>query len=163
MRASKANREEGVPLKEQAVLFRTSHHSAILEIELSRQNISFVKFGALKFLEAAHVKDMLAVLRWAENPVDRVTAFRVLQLLPGVGPGIAGRLLDGLAGRSALQQLSLFRPPVRAAEDWPAFTTLMLRERPGMEGGLHPECGRRLHSLRPSRDSGEKAFDRVQD
>ena len=122
-----ANREEGVPLKEQAVLFRTSHHSAVLEIELSRRNIPFVKFGGLKFLEAAHVKDMLAVLRWAENPLDRVTAFRVLQLLPGIGPGTAGRLLDGLAGRPALQHLSFFRPPARAAEDWPAFTTLMQR------------------------------------
>ena len=122
-----ANREEGVPLKEQAVLFRTSHHSAVLEIELARRNIPFVKFGGLKFLEAAHVKDMLAVLRWAENPLDRVTAFRVLQLLPGIGPGTAGRLLDGFAGHSALQRLSLFRPPARAAEDWPAFTTLMQR------------------------------------
>jgi DNA helicase-2/ATP-dependent DNA helicase PcrA len=123
-----ANREDGVPLKEQAVLFRTSHHSAVLEIELSRRNIPFVKFGGLKFLEAAHVKDMLAVLRWAENPLDRVTAFRVLQLLPGIGPGTAGRLLDGLAGRSAFHQhLSLFRPPARAAEEWPAFTSLMQR------------------------------------
>ena len=82
------------PLKEQAVLFRTSHHSALLEIELSRRNIPFVKFGGLKFLEAAHVKDLLAVLRWAENPLDRMTGFRVLQLLPGVGPGTAGKLLD---------------------------------------------------------------------
>jgi len=70
---------------------------------------------------------MLAVLRWAENPLDRGTAFRVLQLLPGIGPGIAGRILDGLASRTPLQQLSLFRPPARAADDWPAFTTLMQR------------------------------------
>ena len=56
------------------MLFRTSHHSALLEIELSRRNIPFVKFGGLKFLEAAHVKDVLAVLRWAENPLDRMTA-----------------------------------------------------------------------------------------
>ena len=122
-----ANREDGVPLKEQAVLFRTSHHSALLEIELSRRNIPFVKFGGLKFLEAAHVKDLLAVLRWAENPLDRMTGFRVLQLLPGVGPGTAGKLLDRLAGRRTVDLLRLFRPPARAVEDWPAFTELMQR------------------------------------
>jgi DNA helicase-2/ATP-dependent DNA helicase PcrA len=122
-----ANREAGVPLKEQAVLFRTSHHSAVLEIELSRRNIPFVKFGGLKFLEAAHIKDLLAVLRWAENPLDRTTGFRVLQLLPGIGPGSAGKLLDRLAGRSPAQSLSLFRPPARAAGNWPEFTELMHR------------------------------------
>jgi DNA helicase-2/ATP-dependent DNA helicase PcrA len=122
-----ANREAGVPLKEQAVLFRTSHHSAVLEIELSRRNIPFVKFGGLKFLEAAHIKYLLAVLRWAENPLDRLTGFRVLQLLPGIGPGTAGKLLDRFAGRSPVQLLSVFRPPARAAEDWPALTLLMQR------------------------------------
>ena len=76
-------REAGVPLKAQAVLFRAAHHSAELEIELARHNIPFVKFGGLRFLEAAHVKDVLSVLRCAENPRDRVAAFRVLQLLPG--------------------------------------------------------------------------------
>ena len=59
-------REQGTPLKQQAVLFRTSHHSGMLEIELARRNIPFVKFGGLKFVEAAHVKDVLAVLRWSE-------------------------------------------------------------------------------------------------
>ena len=122
-----ANREAGIALKEQAVLFRTSHHSAVLEIELSRRNIPFVKFGGLKFLEAAHIKDLLAVLRWAENPLDRMTGFRVLQLLPGVGPGTAGKLLDRLAGRSAVETLSSFQPPARAAGDWPALTSLMQR------------------------------------
>ena len=88
------NREAGTTLKEQAVLFRTSHHSALLEIELNRRNIPFVKFGGLKFIEAAHVKDVLAVLRWAENPSDRVTGFRVLQLLDGIGPATAGKVLE---------------------------------------------------------------------
>ena len=87
-----ANRECGMALKEQAVLFRTSHHSAMLEIELTRRNIPFIKFGGLKFTEAAHVKDMLAVLRWAENPTDRVTGFRVAQLLPGLGPATAAKV-----------------------------------------------------------------------
>jgi DNA helicase-2/ATP-dependent DNA helicase PcrA len=69
---------------------RASHHSAQLEVELSRRNIPFVKFGGLKFLEAAHVKDVVAILRWAENPRDRVAASRVLKLFPGVGPAAAG-------------------------------------------------------------------------
>ena len=85
-----AEREAGTALKAQAVLFRASHHSGPLEIELTRRNIPFVKFGGLKFLDAAHVKDVLAVLRFAENPRDRVAGFRVLQLLPGIGPSAAG-------------------------------------------------------------------------
>src|ERR1700722_420850 len=93
------NREGGTDLKQQAVLFRTSSHSGPLEIELPRRNIPFVKFGGLKFLDAAHVKDLLALLRFVENPRDRVAGFRVLQLLPGVGPSSAQRVLDLMAGR----------------------------------------------------------------
>jgi DNA helicase-2/ATP-dependent DNA helicase PcrA len=96
-----AAREAGVKLKSQAVLFRAAHHSAALEIELTRRNIPFVKFGGLKFLDSVHVKDVLAVLRWAENPRDRVAGFRVVQLLPGVGPATAARVLDAAAGNSA--------------------------------------------------------------
>ena len=77
-------RGTGVPLKSQAVLFRASHHSAQLEIELSRRNIPFVKYGGLKFLEAAHVKDVISIFRWCENPSDRTAGFRVLKLLPGI-------------------------------------------------------------------------------
>jgi DNA helicase-2/ATP-dependent DNA helicase PcrA len=84
-------REEGTDLRRQAVLFRSSHHSDVLELELVRRNIPYVKYGGLKFLEAAHVKDALAVLRWADNPRNRVAAWRVLQLLPGVGPKSAER------------------------------------------------------------------------
>jgi DNA helicase-2/ATP-dependent DNA helicase PcrA len=79
-------REQGVDLKRQAVLFRSSQHSDALELELVRRNIPYVKYGGLKFLEAAHVKDALALLRWADNPHNRVAAWRALQLLPGVGP-----------------------------------------------------------------------------
>jgi DNA helicase II / ATP-dependent DNA helicase PcrA len=75
------NREAGSALKQQAILFRASHHSGPLEVELTRRNIPFVKFGGLKFLEAAHIKDMLALLRFVENPRDRVAGFRVLQLM----------------------------------------------------------------------------------
>src|SRR5205807_51936 len=92
-------REAGVPLKSQAVLFRASHHSAQLEIELGRRNIPFAKFGGRKFLEAAHVKDVISLLRWAENPEDRVAGFRVLQLLPGIGPTTAARLFGQIANR----------------------------------------------------------------
>jgi DNA helicase-2/ATP-dependent DNA helicase PcrA len=85
-------RERGVLLRRQAVLFRSSHHSDLLELELARRNIPYVKYGGLKFLEAAHVKDLLAVLRWADNPRNRVAAFRALQLEPGVGPATADRI-----------------------------------------------------------------------
>jgi DNA helicase-2/ATP-dependent DNA helicase PcrA len=85
-------RERGVLLRNQAVLFRASHHSDLLELELVRRNIPYVKYGGLKFLEAAHVKDLLAVLRWADNPANRIAAFRALQLLQGVGPAGAARV-----------------------------------------------------------------------
>jgi DNA helicase II / ATP-dependent DNA helicase PcrA len=116
------HREAGVALKQQAVLFRASHHSGPLEIELARRNIPFVKFGGLKFLEAAHVKDVLAFLRWAENPRDRVAGFRVIQLLPGAGPATAARVLDGVAQASdPVEAVERFRSPAACAEDWPAF------------------------------------------
>jgi DNA helicase-2/ATP-dependent DNA helicase PcrA len=83
------NRERAIPLKRQAVLFRSSHHSDVLELELVRRNIPYVKYGGLKFLEAAHVKDLLALLRWADNPQNRIAAFRALQLVPGIGPATA--------------------------------------------------------------------------
>jgi DNA helicase-2/ATP-dependent DNA helicase PcrA len=85
-------RERGVLLRRQAVLFRSSHHSDVLELELVRRNIPYVKYGGLKFLEAAHVKDLLAVLRWADNPKNRVAAFRALRLQAGVGPAGAERI-----------------------------------------------------------------------
>ncbi|MEJ0011966.1 MAG: ATP-dependent helicase [Bauldia sp.] len=120
-----AEREAGSALKAQAVLFRASHHSGPLEIELTRRNIPFVKYGGLKFLDAAHVKDVLAVLRFAENPRDRVAAFRVLQLLPGVGPATAGDFLNRLGDTtSPAEVFAAYQPPARAADDWPAFAAL---------------------------------------
>jgi DNA helicase II / ATP-dependent DNA helicase PcrA len=115
-------REAAIPLKQQAVLFRASHHSGPLEIELTRRNIPFVKFGGLKFLEAAHIKDVLAFLRFAENLRDRVSGFRVIQILPGAGPATAARLLEQLAAaHGAVDALAEFRPPAACAADWPAF------------------------------------------
>jgi DNA helicase-2/ATP-dependent DNA helicase PcrA len=128
------NRETGTALKQQAVLFRTSHHSGPLEVELTRRNIPFVKFGGLKFLDAAHVKDVLAMLRFVANPRDRVAGFRVLQLLPGVGPSIAGRILDAAGGPEPVVALQCFAPPAKAEADWPAFLTLFAGLRAGGAG-----------------------------
>jgi DNA helicase-2/ATP-dependent DNA helicase PcrA len=119
-------RERGVPLKRQAVLFRSSHHSDVLELELVRRNIPYVKYGGLKFLEAAHVKDMLAVLRWADNPKNRVGAFRALQLLPGMGPANAARCFTHFeASGHDWRSLDAFAAPALTQDDWPAFAGLM--------------------------------------
>jgi DNA helicase II / ATP-dependent DNA helicase PcrA len=121
-----AAREAGVPLRRQAVLFRSSHHSDFLEVELTRRNIPFVKYGGLKFLEAAHVKDLLAVLRWAENPKHRIAAFRVLQLLPGMGPANGQKCLDELERADfAWTALAGWRAPAACSTDWPKLVTLL--------------------------------------
>lgn len=120
------NREMGMQLMDQAVLFRGAHHSDRLELELVRRNIPYVKYGGLKFLEAAHVKDLLSVLKWAENPKNEVAAFRVLKLLPGMGPAYASRCFEKLAGGDFLfSTLRDFRPPSAAANDWAIFCDLM--------------------------------------
>ncbi|MES2959437.1 MAG: ATP-dependent helicase [Pseudomonadota bacterium] len=115
-------REGGLRLKQQAVLFRTGHHSAVLELELARRRIPFVKFGGLKFLEAAHVKDVLSVLRWVQNPRSRLAGFRVALLMPGMGPTSARRLLDAMAASApagdALQAMREFKPPAAAQGAW---------------------------------------------
>lgn len=119
-------REGGALLKQQAVLFRTSSHSGPLEIELTRRNIPFVKFGGLKFLDSAHVKDLLAILRFAENPRDRIAGFRTLQLLPGIGPGSAKRVLDAMAeAADPAAALAGLPAPARTGPEWAAFTALV--------------------------------------
>lgn len=121
-----AAREQGTLLRRQAVLMRTSHHSDMLELELLRRNIPYVKYGGLKFLEAAHVKDVLAVLRWVDNPRNRIAGFRVLQLLPGVGPAHADRCLKVFAASGyAWETLEQYRPPLAAAEDWAPLVALV--------------------------------------
>jgi DNA helicase-2/ATP-dependent DNA helicase PcrA len=129
------NREEGMTLKQQAVLFRAADHSNALEIELTRRNIPFVKFGGLKFLDAAHVKDILALLRFAQNPRDQVAGFRVLQLLPGIGPVSAKRVLDHIFSAT---------DPIRALSEAAGATA----RRHGLAG--LPRCGRRS-AARPQR------------
>ncbi|MBO1112363.1 ATP-dependent helicase [Bordetella petrii] len=130
-----AQREEGATLKSQAALFRASNHSAALELELTRRNIPFVKFGGLRFLEAAHIKDVLSLLRWAENPRGRLAGFRVAQLLPGIGPAIAGRLMDTLAeAAEPLAALRDFKPGAAARADWDAFAqTYAALRAPGLQ------------------------------
>ena len=90
------HREQGTELKKQAVLFRAQHHSMGLEMELSRRNIPFHKYGGLRFVEMAHVKDLVGFLRLAENPRDGMAGLRVLGLLPGIGPKTAAALLEAL-------------------------------------------------------------------
>jgi DNA helicase-2/ATP-dependent DNA helicase PcrA len=119
------HREHGLALKRQAALFRTSHHSAPLELELTRRNIPFVKFGGLKFLEASHIKDALSFLRWVENPRSRLAGFRVAQLVPGIGPASARRLLDAMEqAEDPAAALQSFTPPPAAAADWRAFAAV---------------------------------------
>ena len=121
-----ALRETGVELKQQAVLFRAAHHSLALELELSRRNILFHKYGGLKFVEAAHVKDLLAFLRLAENPRDTVSALRILLLMPGIGPKKASQLVEQLAAsRGNLDVWGDFKPPAATTTHWPLFVALL--------------------------------------
>ncbi len=117
-----AHREEGLTLKSQAVLFRTATHSAALELELARRNIPFVKFGGLKFLESGHIKDMLALLRLVHNPNGRMAGLRALQLIPGVGPATARKILDLIAAApDPADALLNFGAPANIALQWQAF------------------------------------------
>ena len=120
------NREAGMQLMDQAVLFRGAHHSDRLELELVRRNIPYVKYGGLKFLEAGHVKDVLSILKWAENPKNEIAAFRVLKLLPGMGPAYASRCFQHLAyGEYGFSAIRSFRPPAATAAGWGDFCELM--------------------------------------
>jgi DNA helicase-2/ATP-dependent DNA helicase PcrA len=137
-------REAAVALKQQAVLFRASSHSAVLELELVRRNIPYVKFGGLKFLEASHVKDVIAFLRLLQNPRDRVAGFRVLQLLPGVGPKTAARVLDAMTGADPCAAIATITPPHAGADEWAAFAESFRSIRgqsPGWPAELEQVCG----------------------
>lgn len=119
-------RESGVPLKRQAVLFRNASASDLLEVELTRRKIPFVKYGGLKFLEAAHIKDMLGVLRWCDNPRNTLASFRVLQLLPGMGPVNARKCVDLLeAQNGSLEALKSYSPPQQMAIDYGKLSALL--------------------------------------
>jgi len=117
-------REAGVLLKQQAVLFRAAHHSDSLELELARRGIPFVKYGGLRFLEAAHIKDVLCILRWAENARDSLAAFRALQLCAGIGPALAERALNSL-GEPVPSEAGEFLARGVARAAWPTFWELI--------------------------------------
>ena len=115
----------GKKLKDQAVLFKAAAHSVLLESELTRRKIPFVKYGGQQFADAASVKEVVAVLKWAENPSDRISGYGALRLIPGFTPAITMRLLD-LVGKSGLESaLAAFTPPPKAMRSWPRFLTVM--------------------------------------
>jgi DNA helicase-2/ATP-dependent DNA helicase PcrA len=122
-------RKSGVPLREQAVLIRNAAHSAELEVELIRRGIPFIKRGGPKFLEQAHIKDVLGVLKWLENPRDRLSAFRVLDLLPGVGLVAANAILGQIDGRLTPSRLKRVSVPTSATPLWNDLRRLLGRRK----------------------------------
>jgi DNA helicase-2/ATP-dependent DNA helicase PcrA len=137
-------REQGIDLRRQAVLFRASHHSAQLEIELGRRGIPFHKYGGLRFLEAAHVRDLLAFLRLLENPRDLVAGTRVLSLLPGIGPRTARVLLDPVVAQGHFAPWHTARPPPAAALHWSALVALCDE----LAAPLAPSLPMQVHQVR---------------
>jgi DNA helicase-2/ATP-dependent DNA helicase PcrA len=136
-----AAREHGMELRQQAVLMRASHDSDLLELELARRQIPFVKYGGLRYLEAAHVKDLIALFRLVDNPANELSWFRVLQLIDGVGPVTARRVLDVLVSG----------PPADPLSAWETA-----RERlPG--GGSRAAGDSVVHALRAARSASGHA------
>ncbi len=128
--------EDGTPLREIAVLFRAGYMSADLEIELANRRIPFEKWGGLRFLEAAHVKDVLAFLRVADNPRDDVSWFRILRLLPGVGEATAHAVIRSLQEHAwDPAAFALFQPPARARDAHAALIALLATLRASGEKG----------------------------
>jgi ATP-dependent DNA helicase UvrD/PcrA len=146
-------------LMSQAVLFRAGHHSALLELELARRNIPFVKYGGLRFIETAHVKDVVAFLRTLENPHDELSWFRTLQLFEGVGVATARRVMEELGvGRSGPPELSPLRRiveeppdvPAPARAEWASFCEVV-RDVSGP--GISHAPSARIERLRPLYDA----------
>ncbi|HEY4118996.1 MAG TPA: ATP-dependent helicase, partial [Byssovorax sp.] len=156
-------REEGVPLREMAVLFRAGYMSADLEIELTARSIPFEKWGGIKFLEAAHVKDVLAFLRILENPRDEVSWYRLLMLMPGIGESTARGAIDAMALAAwESDAFGRYEPPPRARAAHSALVQLLeaLRSSPtDVEGAVTVEIARlrRLYD-----DILRERYDRVE-
>ncbi|MBV8804986.1 MAG: ATP-dependent helicase [Sinobacteraceae bacterium] len=120
-------REANVPLRRQAVLFRSASHSDVLEVELGRRRIPYTKYGGLKFLEAGHIKDLISILRWADNPRNALAAFRTVQLLQGMGPANGRKVVEHLeANNFAFASLKAFVPPAPAQHGFEKLTELLL-------------------------------------
>jgi DNA helicase-2/ATP-dependent DNA helicase PcrA len=121
-------KEQGIPFKEQAVLFRASHHSLQLETELARKKIPFHKYGGLKFVESAHIKDLMSFMRFAENQRDEVAAVRSLSLLPGIGAKKALVLAQEFVSAGEFAQgMALWKkwkPPKSTGTAWSKFLKL---------------------------------------
>jgi ATP-dependent DNA helicase UvrD/PcrA len=168
--------ERGIALREQAVLMRTAQHSDLLELELGRRSIPYVKYGGIRYLEAAHVKDFLSLLRLVVNPTDQVSWFRILQLLEGVGPRMAQRILDALElDLATLTEQWVTSPavPDSARADGAALVEALAsaatHTSPGTQAGLlrdalapfirrrYPNAEARLHDLAILADSAAKA------
>ncbi|MBI5231411.1 MAG: ATP-dependent helicase, partial [Coriobacteriales bacterium] len=140
-----AHREEGTLLKKQAVLFRAQHHSMALELELSRRNIPFRKYGGLRFIEMAHVKDLLAFLRLAENPRDQMAGLRVLELVPGIGPQTAAGLVDRLVDSGGdFETWVGAAVPTPARDAWPDLVSLLR----GLAGAAPADVPSQVHAVR---------------
>jgi DNA helicase-2/ATP-dependent DNA helicase PcrA len=137
-------REQGLDLRRQAVLFRASHHSLHLEVELGRRGIPFHKYGGLRFVETAHVRDLLAFLRLVENPRDLLAGTRVLGLLPGVGPRTARALLEPVQRSGTFDGWSDARVPAAARDHWPVLVGLC-RE---LAAPQPPTLSSQLHRIR---------------
>jgi DNA helicase-2/ATP-dependent DNA helicase PcrA len=159
-------REQGIDLRDQAVLFRAGHHSGGLEIELARRNIPFVKFGGLKFLEAAHVKDLLSLLRILDNPRDELAWSRVLLMLPGVGPVTAAKILahtDEVAASCGIDALEAFLtydlPVTNETREVLGLLRDVLTDCAG-EGGREPGPSTQIDRLT---DFCRAVFDRIYD
>ncbi|MFC1999969.1 ATP-dependent helicase [Chloroflexota bacterium] len=118
--------EQGIPLRKQAVLFRASSHSSSLELALTRKNIPFRKYGGLRFLEAAHIKDLVSILRILENPRDEIAWFRVLQLLSGIGPVTAASVFQHVADNGYdPRALATFHTPPAARDEMAGLVSLV--------------------------------------
>ena len=138
-------REQGMDLRRQAVLFRASHHSLQLEVELGRRDIPFHKYGGLRFVETAHVRDLLSFLRLAENPRDLLAGTRVLGLLPGVGPRTARALIEPVQRAGSFEGWeTAAKVPAAARVHWAALVGLY-RE---LAGPQPPALAVQLHRIR---------------
>ena len=138
-----AAHEAGVDLRDQAVLMRAAGHSDLLEVELSVRGIPFVKYGGLRFTEAAHVKDFLAAARIVANPADDIAWFRVLRLHEGIGPVHARRAIDALRlAEPGAQGVPGGRPAGPALDRWPdAAATVPPRARDALAATLKALAG----------------------